>query len=241
MITNAAPEMRVKLMFLFWRVWHHRNNIVHGDGKASVSVSIPFLQNYLSSFKDANVTLGSTKGKGLLYPSQSLVSSHVDVSKWLPPPAGAVSVCVDAGWDAVSKRAGSGAVIRDDQGSIIRSSWKFHPYCESAEEAEAKACLEGLHQLLHTNRIPGILETDCQRVVQLVTSESFDRSPSWSIYLEIKDLLRTNPMLEIRKISRSSNHVAHGLAKLGKSGDVGILCGAIPICVSAAIAQNCIL
>jgi hypothetical protein len=78
MITNAAPEMRVKMMFLFWRAWHHRNNIVHGEGKASVSVSIPFLQNNLSSFKDDNVILGRFKGQGLLYPSQSLASSRVD-------------------------------------------------------------------------------------------------------------------------------------------------------------------
>jgi hypothetical protein len=54
LITNAAPEMRVKLLFLIWRVWHHRRNIVHGDGKASVAASIPFLQNYLREYAEVN-------------------------------------------------------------------------------------------------------------------------------------------------------------------------------------------
>jgi hypothetical protein len=48
-------------------------------------------------------------------------------------------------------------------------------------------------------------------------------------------------MLEIRKIRRSRNQVVHFLAKLGKSDDVGILFGATQICVSAVVAQDCIL
>jgi hypothetical protein len=45
LLDNATKDQRSKIIFLLWRVWHHRNNIVHGDGKASVSASVPYLVN----------------------------------------------------------------------------------------------------------------------------------------------------------------------------------------------------
>lgn len=50
LLGNAPKDQRPKIIFLLWRTWHHRNNIVHGDGKASVSASVPYLVNYLHSF-----------------------------------------------------------------------------------------------------------------------------------------------------------------------------------------------
>jgi ribonuclease HI len=38
------------------------------------------------------------------------------------------------------------------------------------EEAEARACLERLQHITELQRFPGIIETDCQRVVQAVSS-----------------------------------------------------------------------
>jgi hypothetical protein len=33
LLGNAAKDQRPKIIFLLWRVWHHRNNFVHGDGR----------------------------------------------------------------------------------------------------------------------------------------------------------------------------------------------------------------
>jgi hypothetical protein len=41
LLINEAAVDRSRIIFLLWRAWHHRNNIVHGDGKASVAASVP--------------------------------------------------------------------------------------------------------------------------------------------------------------------------------------------------------
>jgi hypothetical protein len=45
LLTNSHQDARANIIFLLWRVWHHRNNKVHGDGKASLFASIPYLTN----------------------------------------------------------------------------------------------------------------------------------------------------------------------------------------------------
>jgi hypothetical protein len=49
LLNNARKELRVKLMLLFWRVWHHRNDNVLGKGDCSISASVNFLESYLTS------------------------------------------------------------------------------------------------------------------------------------------------------------------------------------------------
>jgi hypothetical protein len=51
--------MRDKLMFIWWRAWHHRNNLIFGDGKASIQNSVNYLQNYLATLH--NLEKGSYK------------------------------------------------------------------------------------------------------------------------------------------------------------------------------------
>jgi hypothetical protein len=86
LIANAAPETRTKLLFMFWRAWHHRNNIIHGDGKASVLGSARFLQNYESSFREANSDETTSKGKKLIFPSQNLDNAIEATTSWTAPP-----------------------------------------------------------------------------------------------------------------------------------------------------------
>jgi hypothetical protein len=60
LLSNVSSKMRAKVIFLLWRAWHHRNNIVHGDRKASVSASVSFLSNYLTSFSTAQLNTPSS-------------------------------------------------------------------------------------------------------------------------------------------------------------------------------------
>jgi hypothetical protein len=72
--------VQTKVIYLLWRVWHHRNNVTHGDGKASISVSTQLFVNYHTSF--AAVSLG---GKD---------SGHI--SSWSAPSEGTIKANVDA-------------------------------------------------------------------------------------------------------------------------------------------------
>jgi hypothetical protein len=89
LLSKTPKDMRPKILFLLWRAWHHRNNIVHGDGKASVSASVGFLANYLGSFSAIH----------------SKPTCDIGTS-WIPPEPGSLKANVDAGWDAHSRDAG---------------------------------------------------------------------------------------------------------------------------------------
>jgi hypothetical protein len=132
LIANVPAETRPKLL-LFWRVWHPRNNIVHGDGKVAISASIPFLHNYLESFRTAITKHVDLKGKGAIFKSQ-LVPSTPDVgSRWYPPDIGWTKVNVDGGWDSWSKKASWGSIIRNNIRAVLTSGWQYLPGCVSAE------------------------------------------------------------------------------------------------------------
>jgi hypothetical protein len=80
LLNNAPKDQRSRIIFLLWRSWHHRNNIVHGDGKASVSASVPYLVNYHNSVARE----GDDDGSG--------------TTSWIFPVADAVKANVDIGW-----------------------------------------------------------------------------------------------------------------------------------------------
>jgi hypothetical protein len=150
LIGNISEDMRSKVIFLLWRVWHHRNNVVHGDGKATISSSVSYLSNYVAAFAVPKPVTGDRKGKMLAHPGRADVSANItSVSNWHPPMEGHYKVNVDAGWDHHSKEAGLGVVIRDHMGKAILAESKFVQHCTSSEEADVLACLEGLKHIIH--------------------------------------------------------------------------------------------
>jgi hypothetical protein len=177
LLSKTPKDMRPKILFLLWRAWHHRNNIVHGDGKASVSASVGFLANYLGSFSAIH----------------SKPTCDIGTS-WIPPEPGSLKANVDAGWDAHSRDAGIGVVVRDHQGKVVLSEWKFSPNCGSAGEAEVLACLAGLKHLIGLRQWPAILESDCLRAIQALSLDSPESSSSWALILEGREL----PLVEKR-------------------------------------------
>jgi hypothetical protein len=139
------------------------------------------------SFREVNAKQPGDKGKKLVFPSENLSSTCDTSTAWRAPPSGTTMVNVDAGWDHLSKRAGIGE--RDSMGAVMFTEWRHVPYCASAEAAEAMACLARFKRLLKSPG-SGVLATDCLRAANAINSVTFDRPPSWGIYMEIKDLLR---------------------------------------------------
>lgn len=39
-----------QILFIFWRAWHLRNDLIFGKGKVSATVSVNYVQNYWSAF-----------------------------------------------------------------------------------------------------------------------------------------------------------------------------------------------
>jgi hypothetical protein len=51
-LSQVNEQMRAKILFLWWRTWHLRNNIIFGDGKCGIEQSAIFLQAYLQTVQD---------------------------------------------------------------------------------------------------------------------------------------------------------------------------------------------
>jgi ribonuclease HI len=151
---------------------------------------------------------------------------------------GEVQANVDAGWDANSERTGIGIIIRDHEGGVILSEWKPIHDCMCAEEAEVHAIIAGLEHLIDLRRWPASLESDSLRATRVLTSSDVDRSMSWCLYEEARDLLRIFNHITVSRVGRDSNRAAHSLAQLGKTGVSGVLWGATPICASAVVASE---
>jgi hypothetical protein len=68
-------EMREKMMFIWWRAWHHRNNIIFYKGNASIENSIRYLQNYLA-------TLQGIANGGVLVNRKGKEKVHINSEKY---------------------------------------------------------------------------------------------------------------------------------------------------------------
>jgi hypothetical protein len=51
LLNSANKDTRVKLMMLFWKIWHHWNNNVFWNDQYPIYVSVIFLEKYLHSLK----------------------------------------------------------------------------------------------------------------------------------------------------------------------------------------------
>jgi ribonuclease HI len=148
-------------------------------------------------------------------------------------------VNVDVGWDSTSKNAGLGIIVRDHVGNAILPEWRFIIACATAEEAEMLAFIAGLKNLIDLDRWPAIIESNCLRVIQTVSSNSVDNSGGWALYAKARELLRVYQDFSLNKVDRVSNGVAHVLAQVGKSGYSGLLRDATPSCVLELITYDC--
>jgi hypothetical protein len=91
-------------------------------------------------------------------------------TSWNTPDNGCQCLNVDASFVKESNSTSWGAVIRDHLGQIGLSAWGFIRECDSAEIAEAIACLEDVKQTLNWVESDLIIESDCAAVIKKASS-----------------------------------------------------------------------
>jgi hypothetical protein len=72
--------------------------------------------------------------------------------------------------------------------------------------------------LVGKNCSSAMLESDCYRVVQILSSAGQDKSLSWCLFSKGQELLKIYRHIDVSKVDHVSNGAAHVLAQLGKSG-----------------------
>jgi hypothetical protein len=114
-------------------------------------------------------------------------------------------------------RAASGMILRDSEGAVIFSAYRYLFHCKDALESEISAILEGVSFSVQQSDLPILIQSDSSVVVAALTDDSLHRSAYGHLMIEIKKLLEL-PGFIPQKIDRHQNRVAHSLANIGRSG-----------------------
>jgi hypothetical protein len=243
LLSQVDEDMRAKLLLLWWRTWHLRNNVIFGDGKCGIEHSSNFLQSYLCSSLDTREieTLADPKGKQPMFsPSTELeVKCPVQQAIWTKPSTGWCKLNFDAGFVESSNKGSWGAILRDEVGHVILSAWGRLDYCASAEVAEAIAGLYSIKAILPVCVRPVIIENDCAAVIKALQNKTSDKSVIADLVRDMQELLSFCPGFQFAKVHRACNSVAHELARLGKYERECVLFDSAPPCVAGLIEREC--
>jgi ribonuclease HI len=245
-LDKLSADMRVKMMFIWWRAWHHRNDIIFGKGDASVENSARFLQNYLCTLQGitkGEVTL-DRKGKSPIVPDakfkQVIADKEVEEEIWKKPEDGWIKCNVDASFLNDERKGTWGAVIRNQNGLTVCSAWGIIPNCQTAAMGEAVACLKGLNLAVENSDQNIIIETDCLSILKAFMEDNNDRSEVCMIAKEFKIKKPPDRRVILTKVSRKCNQVAHELCQLARRGLCsGMMQGSLPTCVLRSALLDC--
>ena len=252
MLANTPKDCHAQIILMLWRDWHLRNDIIHEKGKATISDSVAFLQNYLETLyiKD-NIPLCDKKGKRPMFVETRFHSksdagcdgggSNDIKHVWIPPEKGTLKINVDASFLQESGIASTGIIIRNHTGEVILATGHMVERCTNAEEAEAYACLDGLRLATEWAQQPFTLETDSLLTANNIKNISAKYSKFGGIYQDIHEVWTDCGKCIIRKINRDQNCAAHEIAKfIRKNTSQGSWLTSLPPSVIHVIEQDCI-
>ncbi|KAL5540285.1 hypothetical protein UlMin_042768 [Ulmus minor] len=162
-------------------------------------------------------------------------SSH----PWKPPEMGIVKINTDAAWCNRTKKFGLGVVIRDHSGSILGSAATPVSSFVSVDVAEGWALERGARLAKYLGFSAIELESDCLGVVMALQQQTHFISELSFVFDSINDHCNAFQQFSFSYTPRTSNQVAHNLAKLALSlADEQIWRGRGPDCIaSMAIAD----
>lgn len=243
-LDQQTDEKRAKLLFIWWRAWHHRNNRLFGDGKASISDLASFLQNYYNTTAQIQSGLKEPDRKGkskidVQTPINNPEVKATPIAAWTKPDQGWLKLNTDASFVPETMAASWGAIIRDCEGKIVCAAWGPVHRSSNAEEAEAVAAAEGLN-LAAKLYAPIVFESDCLIVTQALTRGDRDRSQSSFALDEAIQAAKKISNICICKISRAANRAAHQLAAFSRANlNAGLMYHDAPACVLELVLRDC--
>ena len=191
-----------------------------------MEVSRRFLQSYVTSLLGIQQYPQGDWDKGKMTIQQEGAEQPISqvggvprrAHKWSPPPANWTKLNVDGSFSHDDGRAGTGMVLRDQEGAIIFSVCHSLWSCPDPLHAELAGCMEGIALALQWTELSFIVECDSLQAVQLINASGQDRSQYAMVVSEVKHLMSERECHVIH-ISREQNNVSHTLANFGRTED----------------------
>lgn len=241
LLASVDKHTRARLLMLWWRAWHHRNNIIFNNGDCPIQASVSLLLGLSPPQPADPLCAKPSRGKALVLPLPASSNGPPrQAVTWSRPPLGWIKLNVDASFIEDLGTGTWGAILRDHASSTIGAAWASTFKCRSADEAEALAARDNLRSLQHLISGPVCLESDCLSLTRELALPSTGRSPISLLAAEMVNLLRTFQDFSICKTPRSANGAAHGIdayARLGVSP--GVLTDSVPDVVSLDRVEPC--
>ncbi|KAJ9189513.1 hypothetical protein P3X46_000796 [Hevea brasiliensis] len=189
MIQTRCDRQQVqKAIMIAWEIWNARNGIV---------------------WKQKHVEWQLARVSTVSYDPNTVPT----VIKWQPPDAG-LKCNVEACFDAATGLAGVGLVIRDSNDQFVEGMCKSLGYVQNFLIAEAMGVREALSwvkgRLFNT---PLVMEMDCLMVKQALDRILHDNSYFATLIHDCKFLVKDVASLSFSFVKKSTNQVAHMLAR----------------------------
>ena len=148
LLDQLNSHVREQVLFIFWRAWHLRNDLIFHEGREYVCSAALFLESYWASYTSCHSNKQSDlskKGKRVVDVQEAIDISARNRGTWQPPSSEVFKINVDASFVESMSAASVGVIARDHMGQVILSSWDFIGSCTCVDEAEIRACLAGLY------------------------------------------------------------------------------------------------
>jgi hypothetical protein len=243
LLLNQCDEVtRPKLIFIWWRAWHLRNNSIFGDGKCGIQQSANFIVSYLENFTHGKPRFlpYDDKGKAVVTDSGKSTINKIPPKPWTPPRRDWLKLNVDAIFIQDRNEGSWGATLRNHRGEIVASAWGVLKNCPNALMAEGLAALNGIRNTMAFANAHTIIECDNASVINELASQDNSRSELSFIIKDAKNLLRWFPGFTVKKVHRSGNSAAHELAKYARNMNCdSTSCNSVPSCVLDIVLAEC--
>ncbi|KAE8785072.1 Alpha-amylase [Hordeum vulgare] len=192
LLNSSSDEVRNMLIMLISRIWHLRNDKLHGKDIPPVPATVEFLDSYYKSIGLAwRYSLDEIlKGK------MSVASSDVHVHRetnppvpWHAPPPHKVALSVDGSFREADGSTAAGMVLTDIEGVIIFAAYRFILHCNDPLKAELHAIMQGMALAIEHSNLRVLLQSDTSEALSSFSIEGLSRSTYGHLVLAIKDLL----------------------------------------------------
>ncbi|XP_075486202.1 uncharacterized protein LOC142525796 [Primulina tabacum] len=190
-----------------WAVWREKQNFLHSDKKKPLAADVSWSTTLLSDFRNTR-----KKEKIADIP---LKGNQEKI--WTPPRHCSFKLNVDAAVNMESHKFSIGGVVRDNQGRLLLAFGKQINQPLSVVHGELLTIREGILLLYDKGFSDVQVASDSLLAVQAVTTEQDDLGYIGICATDIKERLKRPAISECIHVCRSSNNVAHNIARFACS------------------------
>jgi hypothetical protein len=247
LLDRLSKEERSAMILIFWRNWSDRNSVTHGGRCLSIKASAHALRGLQTTLLQIQHNISDDmKGKRPLNIFAGNQKQEVPKEKqtakllWQPPEKRWIKINVDGSYVERTGQASAGVLIRDHNGHVLVSAWRYLFHCSSAEEAEIFSCREGLLLAHHWCNGPVILESDCSSCLAALSKQGINCSIHASLVQDVKMIMTMLENVHLVKVPREQYRVAYELAQHARRVcSSAVWLGRVPSCIEHVVLQDC--